>query len=63
MIERAEAIGRSIADRLIESGALGSDVYMDGDKVGEKVYAPVSKNIARKTRQTVKGRTAAGVMA
>lgn len=63
VIERAEAIGRSIADRLIESGALGSDVYMDGDKVGEKVYAPVSKNIARKTRQTVKGRTAAGVMA
>ena len=62
-LERAEAIGRSIADRLIESGVLDSDVFIDGDKVGEKVSSPVSKSIAKKTRQTVKGRTAQGVFA
>lgn len=63
MLERAEAIGRSIADRLIESGALDSSVYMDGDKVGEKVSNPVSRAISRRTRQTIRGRSAQGVMA
>lgn len=61
--ERAETIGRAIADRLIESGALDGDVIMDGDKVGEKVSNPVSKTISRKSRQTVKGRSVQGVIA
>lgn len=63
ILERADAIGRSIADRLIESGALDSSVYMDGDKVGEKVSNPVSRAISRRTRQTIRGRSAQGVMA
>lgn len=63
MYERAETIGRAIADRLIDSGVLDSDVIMDGDKVGEKVSNPVSKTIARKSKQTVKGRSVQGVLA
>lgn len=63
LYEKAEAIGRVIADRLIESGALDSDVIMDGDKVGEKVSNPVSKTISKKSRQTVAGRSAQGVIA
>jgi len=61
--ERAEAMGRAIADRLIESGALDSDVYMDKDKVGEKVSGSVSKTIKKKTQKTVKGRSLQGVLA
>ena len=63
LYEKAEAIGRVIADRLIESGALDGDVIMDGDKVGEKVSNPVSKTISKKSRQTVAGRSAQGVIA
>lgn len=63
IFESAEAIGYAIAARLIESGALDSDIYMDNEKVGEKVTKPVSQRIAKKTRQTVKGRTAQGVFA
>lgn len=61
--ERAETIGKAIADRLIESGALEGDVYMDKDKVGEKVAAPVSKKIKKKSQTTVKGRSLQGVLA
>lgn len=63
LYEKAEAIGRVIADRLIESGALDGDVIMDGDKVGEKVSNPVSRTISKKSRQTVAGRSAQGVIA
>lgn len=63
LYEKAETIGRAIADRLIESGALDGDVIMDGDKVGEKVSNPVSRTISRKSRQTVKGRSVQGVIA
>lgn len=63
LIERAEAIGRAIADRLINSGALDSDIYMDEDKVGRKVARPVSATISRKTKETISGRTLQGVIA
>ncbi len=63
LYEKAETIGRAIAERLIESGALDGDVIMDGDKVGEKVSNPVSRTISRKSRQTVKGRSVQGVIA
>lgn len=33
----ASAVGRMIADRLIESGALGGDVVMDGERLGGKL--------------------------
>ena len=60
-LERAELIGRAIAERLIESGALDSDVLMDGEKVGERVSQPVSRVIGRKTRTTIAGRSVQGV--
>lgn len=63
MIERAKAIGRAIADRIIESGALNSDIYMDEDKVGQKVAQPVSSTISKKTKETVTGRSLQGVIA
>ena len=40
-----------IADRLIESGALGGDVVMDGEKVGRKTAPTVSKSIAEKAKK------------
>ena len=61
--DRADAIGRAIADRLIETGALNGDVIMDNEKVGERVSSPVSKTIARKSRSTIRGRSAQGVFA
>ena len=61
--DRADAIGRAIADRLIETGALNVDVIMDNEKVGERVSSPVSRTIARKSRSTIRGRSAQGVFA
>lgn len=61
--DRADAIGRAIADRLIETGALNGDVIMDNEKVGERVSSPVSRTIARKSRSTIRGRSAQGVFA
>ena len=58
----ASAVGRMIADRLIESGALGGDVVMDGEKVGRKTAPTVSKSIADKAKKTVSGRSAQGVL-
>ena len=58
----ASAVGRVIADRLIESGALGGDVVMDGEKVGRKTAPTVSKSIADKAKKTVSGRSAQGVL-
>ena len=58
----ASTIGRIIADRLIESGALGGDVVMDGEKVGRKTAPTVSKSIADKAKKTVSGRSAQGVL-
>ena len=51
-----------IADRLIESGALGGDVVMDGEKVGRKTAPTVSKSISDKAKKTVSGRSAQGVL-
>ncbi len=58
----SKAIGTAMADRLIESGALQGDVYMDADKVGVKTAASTSKVINRKAKSGVKGRTAGMVL-
>lgn len=62
-LDRAATIGRAIADRLVESGVLHSDIYMDKDKVGEKVSQPVSTNIRKAAQSTITGRSLQGVIA
>ena len=59
---KAQIMGKAIADRLIETGALNTDVNMDGKKVGEITANPVSKKIAKKSRRTISGRSAQGVL-
>ena len=61
--DRADRIGKAIADRLIASGVLDSDIYMDKDKVGVKTANSVSTSISRKSRSTIAGRSLQGVMA
>jgi hypothetical protein len=63
-MDRAAAveIAEILADRLISSGALGGDLYLDGARVGERVAEPVSRTISAKTRLTLRGRSAAGVL-
>lgn len=51
-----------LADRLIRSGALRGDFYLDGTKVGESVAKPVSRTISHQSRMTIRGRGAAGVL-
>lgn len=58
----AAEIAEILADRLIQSGALGGDLYLDGTRVGERVAEPVSRTISARTRLTVRGRSAAGVL-
>jgi TP901 family phage tail tape measure protein len=58
----SKAIGTAMADRLIESGALQGDVYMDADKVGVKTAASSSKVINRKAKSGWKGRTTGMVL-
>ncbi|MBO5535854.1 MAG: hypothetical protein J6B53_10700, partial [Clostridia bacterium] len=60
--EMAAEIAEILADRLISSGALGGDLYLDGARVGERVAEPVSRTISAKTRLTLRGRSAAGVL-
>ena len=63
LLDKADRIGKAIANRLIESGVLESDITMDGTVVGKKTAAPVSKEISRKSKQTVTGRSLQGVIA
>lgn len=56
------AVGTAMADRLIETGALQGDVYMDKDKVGVKTSAASSKEIQRQAKSGWKGRTAGTVL-
>ena len=63
LLDKADRIGKAIANRLIESGVLESDIMMDGTAVGKKTAAPVSKEISRKSKQTVTGRSLQGVIA
>lgn len=58
----ARQVGTAMADRLIESGALDGDIYLSGKKVGERVTKPVSQNIAKKSKSTISGRAAQGVI-
>lgn len=60
--DKYDRIGRAIADRLIESGALDSEIYMDKDKVGQKTSKAVSREIKQESQQTVTGRSAQGVV-
>lgn len=61
--DKADRIGRAIANRLIESGVLESDIVMDGAAVGKKTAAPVSQELSRKSKQSVTGRSLQGVIA
>ena len=58
----ARDVGTAMADRLIESGALEGDVYIGEEKVGKKLTKPISKNVAKKSKYTVKGRSAREVV-
>lgn len=60
--EFAHRVGTAMADRLIESGALEGDVYYDSTKVGRKLHKPVSQEISRDSKKTVRGRSAQGVI-
>ena len=62
LVEHAEAVGKAIADRLIEAGVFEGDVVMDGTKVGKKVSKTVSKAISVDVFATVKGRATKGVI-
>ena len=74
-IETAKAIGESrddarlamqvaeiLAERLISSGVFRGDVYLDGNKVGEQVAAPVSRQISDQSKRTLRGRSASLVL-
>lgn len=63
LLERARTMGATIAEELINSGALDSDVYMDGEKTGRKTAAAVSRKINRDSKKTVSGRTGKAVFA
>lgn len=63
LLERARVMGLAIAEELINSGALDSDVYMDGEKTGRKTAAAVSRKINRDSKKTVSGRTGKAVFA
>lgn len=63
LLERARTMGIAIAEELINSGALDSDVYMDGEKTGRKTAAAVSRKINRDSKKTVSGRTGKAVFA
>lgn len=61
--EFARKVGMAMADRLIESGVMNREIVMNGRKVGEEVADPVSQKISQKTKSTVRGRSAQGVIA
>ena len=63
LIDKAKAIGEAIAAVLIDSGALDSDVIMDGTLVGRKTSPTVSKQIGEQVGGSVLGRVSQGVMA
>jgi hypothetical protein len=60
--ERATVIGRAIADRLIESGALSAPIIIDKDKVGEKVSTPVRETTDREIKSSILWKAAKGVV-
>lgn len=62
LVEHAQAVGKAIADRLIEAGVFEGDVVMDGTTVGKKVSKSVSKTISIDALATVKGRATKGVI-
>lgn len=59
----ARTVGTAIAERLIASGALSRRIVLNGKTVGEEVAEPVSQTINRKSKQTISGRSAQGVIA
>ncbi|MBQ8092366.1 MAG: hypothetical protein IJ242_02145 [Clostridia bacterium] len=61
-IALAEQVAVILADRLIESGALCGDFYLDSTKVGQQVAGPVSRCISDRSRSTVRGRSASGIL-
>ena len=59
---RAKEIGTAIADRLIETDALGGDIIMGSEVVGRKVTKPVINQRNRDTNKNITGRLAQGVI-
>lgn len=59
----ARKVGTAIAERLIASGVLSRKIVMNGQAVGEEVAEPVSQKIDQKSKRTVLGRSAQGVIA
>lgn len=58
----AFAVGTAIAERLIDSGVLNRKIVMNEREVGEEVADPVSQKIDQKSKSTVLGRSAQGVI-
>ena len=58
----ARTVGTAIAERLIASGVLSRRIVMNGKTVGEEVAEPVSQTINQKSKQTIAGRGAQGVI-
>lgn len=58
----AFAVGTAIAERLIDSGVLNRKIVMNEREVGEEVADPVSQKLDQKSKSTVLGRSAQGVI-
>lgn len=61
-LEHAKEIGAAIADRLITSGVLDGDMYMDKEAVGRKVAQSSKAENNRVTNRNVAGRSLQGVL-
>ncbi|MGN0990253.1 MAG: hypothetical protein ACI4O4_02235, partial [Candidatus Ventricola sp.] len=58
----ARAVGTAIADRLISSGLMNRKIVLNEREVGEEIADPVSQKIDQKSKSTVVGHGAQGVI-